>query len=201
MQAVLPHFRTRGTRTDRQRVVVPEPRADGQSIRSAYSASKAALNSLTANLRMDLAATDPGINVTLVMPGLVSTEFAQNAVHGTPPIGPGAGGAPPQTAEEVAQVIVGAIDHPVAEVFTNPPSPASCAAIRRRRRLRSRDVEGSGGYSLDRAYSEDLRHHPRGHRPHADGAHQCDRAGREGDGAAPRSRRSIPATRSRTAWR
>ena len=29
------------------------------SIRSAYSASKAALNSLTANLRIDLAATDP----------------------------------------------------------------------------------------------------------------------------------------------
>jgi hypothetical protein len=54
------------------------------------------------------------------MPGLVSTEFARNAVHGTPPIRPGAGGAPAQSAEEVAAVIVRAIDEPVAEVFTNP---------------------------------------------------------------------------------
>jgi hypothetical protein len=53
------------------------------------------------------------------MPGLVSTEFAQNAVHGTPPIRPGAGGAPAQTAEEVAAAIVRVIDQPVAEVFTN----------------------------------------------------------------------------------
>jgi NADP-dependent 3-hydroxy acid dehydrogenase YdfG len=119
MQAVLPHFKERGTG---QIVNVSSflSRVPMASIRAAYSASKAALNSLTANLRMDLAATHPGIQVTLVMPGLVSTEFAANAVHGTPPIRPGAGGAPPQTADEVAAVIVGVIDNPVAEVFTNP---------------------------------------------------------------------------------
>ena len=54
------------------------------------------------------------------MPGLVSTEFASDALHGTPPIRPGAGGAAPQTAEDVAAVIVSVIDHPVAETFTNP---------------------------------------------------------------------------------
>jgi short-subunit dehydrogenase len=119
MQAVLPHFQALGTG---QIVNVSSflSRVPMASIRAAYSASKAALNSLTANLRMDLAATHPGIHVTLVMPGLVSTEFAKNAVHGTPPIRTGGPGAPPQTAEEVAAVIVDVIDHPVAEVFTNP---------------------------------------------------------------------------------
>jgi short-subunit dehydrogenase len=119
MQAILPHFRGRGAG---QIVNVSSflSRVPMASIRSAYSAAKAALNSLTANLRMDLAASDPGIHVTLVMPGLVATEFAQHAVHGTPPIRPGAGGAPSQTADEVAAVIVRAIDEPVAEVFTNP---------------------------------------------------------------------------------
>ena len=118
MQAILPHFRARGSG---QIINVSSflSRVPMASIRSAYRASKAALNSLTANLRMDLAASDPGIHVTLVMPGLVSTEFAQRAVHGTPPIRPGAG-APSQTADEVAAVIVRAIDEPVAEVFTNP---------------------------------------------------------------------------------
>src|SRR5678816_2514623 len=115
IQAILPHFKARGSG---QIINVSSflSRVPMASIRAAYSASKAALNSLTANLRMDLAAAHPGIHVTLVMPGLVSTEFAQNAVHGTPPIRPGAGGAPAQTADDVAAAIVGVIDHPVAEV-------------------------------------------------------------------------------------
>src|SRR3954467_13255172 len=119
MQAVLPHFSSRGAG---QIINVSSflSRVPMASIRAAYSASKAALNSLTANLRMDLAATHPGIHVTLVMPGLVSTDFARNAVHGTPPIPPGAGGAPPQTPEEVAEAIAAAIAHPVAELYTNP---------------------------------------------------------------------------------
>src|SRR5436190_1870991 len=119
MQAVLPHLQERGA-GHIINVSSFLSRVPVASIRAAYSASKAALNSLTANLRMDLAATHPGIHVTLVMPGLVSTEFAQNAVHGTPPIRPLAGGAPAQTADEVAASIVGVVDQPVAEVFTNP---------------------------------------------------------------------------------
>ena len=110
MQAVLPHFIDRGA-GHIVNVSSFLSRVPMASIRAAYSASKAALNSLTANLRMDLAAAHPGIHVTLV---------AQNAVHGTPPIRPGAGGAPAQTADEVAASIVGVVDQPVAEVFTNP---------------------------------------------------------------------------------
>src|SRR5438067_6700479 len=118
MQAVLPHFIERG----RGHVINVSSflsRVPMATIRSAYSASKAALNSLTANVRMDLAAAHPGIHVTSVMPGLVSTEFAKHALHGTPPMSPAAA-AGAQTADEVAAVIVGVIDRPVPEVYTGP---------------------------------------------------------------------------------
>jgi short-subunit dehydrogenase len=75
---------------------------------------------------MDLAAAYPDIHVTLVMPGLVSTEFAKHALHGTPPMSPAAA-AGAQTAAEVASVIVGVIDRPVAEVYTNPQQLAPIA--------------------------------------------------------------------------
>jgi short-subunit dehydrogenase len=116
MQAIVPHFITR-----RQGQVVNISsflsRVPFATFRSAYNAAKAALNALTANARVDLARTHPGIHVTLVMPGLVSTAFQQNAVGGTPPLPPS---TPSQTAEEVAAAIAAAIEHPVAEVYTNP---------------------------------------------------------------------------------
>ena len=95
------------------------------SFRSIYSASKAALNSLTANVRTDLR-THPNIHVSLVMPGVVTTDFARN-VRGDvrPPINAAApGGSPmnPQTAEEVAERIVDVIHNPVAEAYTNNAS-------------------------------------------------------------------------------
>jgi short-subunit dehydrogenase len=118
MQAVVPYFLERG----RGHVINVSSflgRVPMATIRSAYSASKAALNSLTANLRMDLDAAHPDIHITLVMPGLVSTDFAQHALHGTPPMSPTAA-ASAQTADEVAAVIAGVIDRPVAEVYTAP---------------------------------------------------------------------------------
>ena len=119
MQAIVPHFIERG-RGHIINVSSFLSRVPMASIRAGYSAAKAAMNSLTTNARMDLAASHPEIKVTLVMPGLVSTDFAQHALHGTPPIRPGAGGAPPQTAGQVADVIVRVIDRPVDEVYTNP---------------------------------------------------------------------------------
>lgn len=92
------------------------------SYRSAYSGAKASLNSLTANLRTDLAIKAPNIHVTLVMPGVVSTGFARNVVG--EPVPPAAGrGLASQTPEEVAEVIAGVIRTPVAEVYTNRDSP------------------------------------------------------------------------------
>jgi NAD(P)-dependent dehydrogenase (short-subunit alcohol dehydrogenase family) len=94
------------------------------TFRSAYNAAKAALNALTANARVDLAARQPGIHVSLVMPGLVATDFQTNALHGTPPTPARSGMPGAQTADEVAIAILALIDHPVAEIYTNPLHPA-----------------------------------------------------------------------------
>ena len=120
MQAIVPHFITRG---QGQIVNVSSflSRVPFATFRSAYNAAKAALNALTANARVDLARTHPAIHVTLVMPGLVSTAFQQNAIGGTPPLPPS---TPSQSPEEVAAAIAAAIEHPVAEVYTNPQQAA-----------------------------------------------------------------------------
>ena len=85
MQAIAPHFIARG---GGQIVNVSSmlSRVPFATFRSGYNAAKAALNALTANARVDLARAHPGIHVTLVMPGLVRTDFQRNAVGGSPPI-------------------------------------------------------------------------------------------------------------------
>jgi short-subunit dehydrogenase len=90
------------------------------SIRSAYNAAKSALNALTANLRMDLGASHPGVHVSVVMPGIVSTPFAANARGAAPGAGPSAPPAPSQTPQEVAAAIVALIAAPKGELITNP---------------------------------------------------------------------------------
>jgi short-subunit dehydrogenase len=89
--------------------------------RSIYSASKAALISLTASLRLELRANYPDVHLSLVMPGAVKNEFAANALHGTPQFPSGRRSPmPAQTSEEVAAIIAGVLDHPQSEVLTNP---------------------------------------------------------------------------------
>jgi short-subunit dehydrogenase len=120
MQVIVPHFQARG---DGHVVNVSSflSKIPLAAIRSAYSASKAALNSLTATLRIELARSHPGIHVSLVLPGIVSTDFGKSALHT-----PAGGTTPPpavamaQTADEVAAVIVDVLEHPTAERFTNP---------------------------------------------------------------------------------
>jgi short-subunit dehydrogenase len=120
MQAILPHFKERG-QGHLINVSSFLGRVPFATYRSAYNAAKAALNSLTANLRMELHAEYPNIHVSLVMPPIVSTDFAANAMHGTPaPLAGGRPGTPGQTPEEVAAAIVDLIDHPRAEIYTNP---------------------------------------------------------------------------------
>jgi NADP-dependent 3-hydroxy acid dehydrogenase YdfG len=128
MQAITPHFIERGrghvinVSSFLGRVPVATPR-------SAYNAAKAALNALTANVRVDLKRTHPEVYVSLVMPGLVSTDFAKNARGSTGPMPAAAIGSPmkPQTPEEVAVIIADVIDRPAAEVYTNPASAALAA--------------------------------------------------------------------------
>jgi NAD(P)-dependent dehydrogenase (short-subunit alcohol dehydrogenase family) len=116
MQVAVPHFKARGTG---QVINVSSmlSRIPFASERSAYSASKHALNSLTANLRSDLKAEFPGIKVTLVMPGVVATDFGLNALGG----GADSRALPnSQPVAEVAQVLLGVIEHPVDERYTRP---------------------------------------------------------------------------------
>lgn len=116
MQVVLPHFKERG-RGHIINVSSMLGRVPFASIRSAYSAAKHALNSLTANLRMDLHATHPEIHVTTVSPGVVATEFGIHAMGG----GPDSREMPmAQPVEEVAAVIVDVIERPRADVYTRP---------------------------------------------------------------------------------
>ena len=114
MQAVLPHFRARGAG---QIINVSSMlgRLPMAPFRSAYSASKHAMNALTANLRMELRATHPGIHVCAVHPGVVATDFGNNALHGGVDSRsfPGA-----QSAAEVAAVIAEVIANPRADVYT-----------------------------------------------------------------------------------
>jgi short-subunit dehydrogenase len=123
LQAVVPHFQQRGS-GHLINVSSFLGRVPLVPIRSAYNAAKAALNALTANLRVDLKAEHPGIHVSLVLPGIVTTEFARNALGAATAAGssyrPPASAASPQSAEEVAAVIARLIEHPQPEVFTNP---------------------------------------------------------------------------------
>jgi NADP-dependent 3-hydroxy acid dehydrogenase YdfG len=127
MQAVAPHFieRNAGHLVNVSSFLGRVPLA---TVRSAYSAAKAFLNSLTANVRMDLRAAAPGVHVSLVMPGLVATDFASNAGTGgrTPPptvTRPAGVSLAPQSVDEVVDVIVRLLEHPVPEVYTNPAQP------------------------------------------------------------------------------
>jgi len=121
--AVIPHFREHGSG---HFVTISSflGRVPMAPQRSAYSAAKAAVNSLMTNLRMELA-QNPGIHVTTVMPGLVATNFAGNvrgAADPEPSGPPRHSSMQPQTAEDVAAVIARVIESPVPEVYTNPAS-------------------------------------------------------------------------------
>jgi NADP-dependent 3-hydroxy acid dehydrogenase YdfG len=116
MQAVLPHFKVR----KRGQIITVSSllsRFPFAAVRSAYCAAKAAVNLLDGCLRAELRNEFPEIKTTLVLPGVVATDFGKNAQHG----GMDSRQLPnAQTAEEVAQVIADAIDHPRVEVYTRP---------------------------------------------------------------------------------
>jgi short-subunit dehydrogenase len=116
MQEVLPHFKERG-----QGHVINVSSMLGRMpmavFRSAYNGAKHFLNALTANFRDELKTTYPGIQISLVSPGVVFTEFGLRAKHGgvdsrTLPQG--------QTPEAVADVIAEVIRSRKADVYTRP---------------------------------------------------------------------------------
>jgi NADP-dependent 3-hydroxy acid dehydrogenase YdfG len=114
MQEVLPHFKARG---DGQVINISSMlgRIPFAIIRSAYNGTKHYLNALTANFRTEVQATHPGIQFSLVSPGVVRTDFGLNARHG----GPDSRSFPDsQSAEEVATVIAGVIESRLPDVYT-----------------------------------------------------------------------------------
>ena len=116
MQEVLPHFKSRNAG---QIINVSSllGRIPFAVIRSAYSAAKHFLNALTAMFRAEVQQTHPGIQISLVSPGVVRTEFGKNALHG----GPDSRQLPDsQSAEEVAAVIAGVIESRLPDVYTRP---------------------------------------------------------------------------------
>jgi NAD(P)-dependent dehydrogenase (short-subunit alcohol dehydrogenase family) len=116
MQAVLPHFKERG-HGHIINVSSLLGRLPLAPFRSAYSASKHALNALTANLRLELRHEYPNIHVSSVHPGVVATEFGVKSRHGGVDSRhiPGA-----QPVEEVAGVIADLVETPRADVYTRP---------------------------------------------------------------------------------
>jgi NADP-dependent 3-hydroxy acid dehydrogenase YdfG len=116
MQEILPHFIERGSG---QIINVSSMlgRVPMATFRSAYNGAKSFLNAITANLREDLRESHPGIQVSLVSPGVVSTDFGSNAKHG----GPDSRALPmSQPVAEAAAVIVQVIDTRASDVYTRP---------------------------------------------------------------------------------
>jgi len=114
MQEILPHFRERG-RGQVVNISSMLGRLPFATMRSAYNGAKHFLNAITANFRDELRESAPGIEVTLVSPGVVRTDFGLNALHG----GMDSRQLPnSQSVDEVAAVIVWAIRTGKPDVYT-----------------------------------------------------------------------------------
>lgn len=114
MQEILPHFKSRGAG---QIVNISSllGRIPYVAHRSAYNGAKHFLNALTANFRMEVQETHPGIQFSTVSPAVVRTEFGLNARHG----GADSRQFPDsQSADEVAAVIAGVIASRQPDVYT-----------------------------------------------------------------------------------
>jgi len=116
MQVVLPHFKDRGKGV-LVNVSSMLSRVPDVPLRAAYSAAKAAVNSLTESLRVELAKSFPGIRVVLVMPGVVATDFGNNALGGGPDSHaiPGA-----QAVGDVARIIADGLFTGPVDLYTRP---------------------------------------------------------------------------------
>jgi len=116
MQAILPHYKARGSGVVAN-VSSMLSRMPAAVVRSAYSASKAAMNSLTETLRFELARDYPGIRVVLMIPGIVATEFGNNAIGGGADSRSLPGG---QTVEEVARKMADGLFEGPLDLYTRP---------------------------------------------------------------------------------
>jgi len=124
MQEVLPHFKARnaGHVINVSSLLARMPYV---MTRAAYTGAKHFLNALTANFRMEVQGSYPGIQFSLVSPGPVRTEFGIHAVHGGPDSRTLKDG---QSAEEVAAVIAEVIESRRPDVYTQAGLKARVSA-------------------------------------------------------------------------
>lgn len=99
-----------------------------------YCATKAALDRITAGLRMDLLGT--GIRVSTIDPGLVETEFSVVRFHGDADRAAQVyDGMTPLTADDIAEAVVWVADRPshvqIAQVVMLPTDQASATRVAR----------------------------------------------------------------------
>jgi NAD(P)-dependent dehydrogenase (short-subunit alcohol dehydrogenase family) len=136
MQTVLPHFKER-KRGHILNVSSTLGRLPLVWFPAMYSASKHALNALTAMFRMELRESFPEIHVSLVSPGQMATPFGANAKHVAmlPPYilerirrATPAAQSPAQSADEAAAVIADVLDRPRADAYTRPGMREEVAA-------------------------------------------------------------------------
>jgi len=118
MQEILPHFKSRnaGQVINISSMLGRIPFATD---RSAYCGAKHFLNALTATFRAEVLQTHPGIQFSLVSPGVVRTEFGLNARHG---VHDSRQLPDSQSAEEVAAVIAWVIESRPPDVYTRKGS-------------------------------------------------------------------------------
>lgn len=116
MQEVLSHFKDRGA-GHVINISSELGRIPYAIHRSAYSGAKHFMNALTAMFRDEVQQTHPGIQFSIVSPGIVKTEFGVRARHGGPD---SRQFAQAQTAEEAAAVIAKVIASKRRDVYTRP---------------------------------------------------------------------------------
>ncbi|MFT3840925.1 MAG: SDR family oxidoreductase [Myxococcaceae bacterium] len=110
-QAVIPHFIQRGS-GHLINVGCFFGRVPLGPARVAYNASKAALDVLTADLRMEITQAHPQIEISLVLPGPIADSGSDKL-----PLYPGVN---LQSADEIADTIAGVIEAPRREVYSVP---------------------------------------------------------------------------------
>jgi short-subunit dehydrogenase len=124
MQEVLPHFKSRNA----GHVINISSllgRIPAVVDRSAYCGAKHFLNALSATFSAEVQRTHPGIQFSLVSPGVVRTDFRLNARYGgfdSPQV------PDSQSAEEVAAVIAEVIESRQSDVYTRRGHSARVAS-------------------------------------------------------------------------
>lgn len=118
MQEVLPHFK-QGGRGHVINISSMLGRIPYATPRSVYCGAKHFLNALTDTFRDEVQQTHPGIQFSLVSPGVVYTDFGRNALHG----GPDSYDLPDgQTAADVGEVIAAVVASRAPDVYTRAGS-------------------------------------------------------------------------------